>query len=184
MKLPGNRNSILLSYLLIVAVAVLRLTVSHPYNFIPIFSCLLFFGAMRPWREFPMAFLSLVGVDMFLTTHRYGYFVTADHAVTWAWYLAMLLVGAGLLRSTLSLPRAAGATLGASVSFFIVSNFAVWAVWGMYPKTWSGLVACYVAALPFFRNSVVSETACALAVFGLARYSEAFMPAMRARRAC
>jgi hypothetical protein len=174
----------LLPYLLIVAAAVLRLTVSHPYNFIPIFSCLLFFGAVRPWREFPMAFLGLVGVDMFLTTHRYGYLVTADHAVTWICYVAVLLLGAGLLRNTLSVPRAAGASLGASISFFIASNFAVWAVWGMYPKTWSGLGACYVAALPFFRNSIVSETACTLVIFGLVRYSEAFIPAMRARRAC
>ena len=38
-------NSILLPYLLILAVALLRLAANHPYHFIPVFSCLLFFGA-------------------------------------------------------------------------------------------------------------------------------------------
>lgn len=121
---------------------------------------------------------------MFLTTHRYGYPVTADQAVTWAWYLMVLLLGAALLRNTVSVPRAVGTTLIASVSFFFASNLAVWAVWGMYPKSWSGLAACYVAALPFFRNSIASEAVCTLLIFGLAKYSFAFMPAMPERRVC
>lgn len=39
-----SRNWILLPYLLILGAAPLRLAVSHPYNFIPILSCVLFFG--------------------------------------------------------------------------------------------------------------------------------------------
>ena len=41
----------------------------------------------------------------------------------------------------------AGAALVTSISFFLISNFAVWAVGGMYPKTLPGLAACYVAGL-------------------------------------
>jgi hypothetical protein len=47
----------------------------------------------------------------------------------------------------------------------------------MYPKTWSGLGTCYIAALSFFRNSIVSETAFSRLIFAVARYSKAFMPA-------
>jgi hypothetical protein len=179
MKRVESRNLFVLPYLLILGAALLRLTVSHPYNFIPIFSCLLFFGANRPKREFAIPMLVLVGVDIFLTTHRYGYPLTSGHAVTWMWYLAAALLGAGMLRNSRSTARVVGASLLASVSFFLASNFAVWAEWGMYAKTLSGLGTCYIAALPFFRNSLVSETAFSLLIFTLSRYSEAFLPARR-----
>ncbi|MGD0520818.1 MAG: DUF6580 family putative transport protein [Terracidiphilus sp.] len=179
MKRVESRNLFVFPYLLILGAALLRLTVSHPYNFIPIFSCLLFFGANRPKREFAIPMLVLVGVDIFLTTHRYGYPLTSGHAITWMWYLAAALLGAGMLRNSLSTGRVIGASLLASVSFFLASNFAVWAEWGMYAKTLSGLGACYIAALPFFRNSLVSETTFSLLIFGISMYSEAFMPARR-----
>jgi hypothetical protein len=54
----------------------------------------------------------------------------------------------------------------------------------MYPKTLDGLRICYVAALPFFRNSIVSELAFSLLIFGLSRCSEAFMPVKRMQGAC
>jgi len=53
------------------------------------------------------------------------------------------------------------------VSFFLISNFAVWAVWSMYPKTASGLAMSYVAGLPFFRNAVVSDLFFAAMFFGI-----------------
>jgi len=179
----ASGNAIILPYALILIVAVLRLAVSHPYNFIPVFSCLLFFGAVRPKREFAVPFLGLVGVDIFLTTHRYGYALTADQALTWVWYLAALFLGAAMLRS-ISAPRVIGASLAASVSFFLASNFAVWAAWGMYPKTLGGLGACYIAAVPFFRNSVVTELVFSVLIFMLWKYRQALLPARRAESAC
>jgi hypothetical protein len=179
MKRLAIGNSVLVPYLLIAAVALLRVAVSHPYNFIPVFSCLLFFGACRPAREFALAVLTLVGVDIFLTTHQYGFVLTAGHAVTWIWYLGAVMLGAAVLGNSISFGRVLGSSLLASVSFFVVSNFTVWAEWGMYPKTLSGLGVCYVAALPFFRNSFVAETACSLVIFMLARYSEQLLTASR-----
>ena len=184
MKRIENRNSILLPYLLIFGAALLRLTVSHPYNFVPIFSCLLFFGANRPKRELAIPLFALIGVDIFLTIHQYGYQLTSGHAVTWMWYLAVLILGAGMLRNSISTPRVIGASLLASVSFFLASNFTVWAVWGMYQKTWSVLGACYVAALPFFRNSIVAETVCSLLIFAVVRYRARLMPATHMQGAC
>jgi hypothetical protein len=183
-KRIARGNLILVPYLLILVAAVLRLTVSQPYNFVPVFSCLLFFGAYRPLREFALPFFSLVGVDILLTTHQYGYALTADHAVTWIWYLAALALGAGMLGKSISMGRVLGSSLLASVSFFVASNFTVWAVWGMYPKTLGGLGTCYIAALPFFRNSIVSETVFSLLIFAAAVYSQAFLPARRAQNVC
>jgi hypothetical protein len=156
-----------LPYLLVFAVALLRLGVSHPYNAIPVFSCLLFFSATRPAREFVLPLSILVGVDVFLTTHRYGYPLSIDGVVTWSWYLIAMLLGVGVLRSSSSRLRVASCSLLASVSFFLASNFAVWAAWQMYPKTLTGLGICYVAALPFFRNGLTSELCVSLLLFGL-----------------
>jgi hypothetical protein len=179
MKRLASGNPILLPYLLILAIAVLRLSVSHPYNFVPVFACLLFFGACRPLREFGLPLLALVGIDIFLTTHQYGFALTAGHAVTWLWYLGALFLGAAALGHSISIPRALYSSLAASVSFFLASNFTVWAEWGMYPRTFGGLGACYIAALPFFRNSIVAETLCSLVIFAVYRYSQSAVLASR-----
>jgi hypothetical protein len=183
MKQFESRNLFILPYLLIFGAAILRLMVSHPYNFIPIFACLLFFGANRPKREFAIPLLVLVGVDIFLTTHWYDYPLTGGHIVTWLGYLAAAMLGAGMLRNSPSVGRAATASLLVSVGFFLASNFTVWAEWGMYAKTFSGLGACYIAALPFFPNSVVSETFFSVPIFGISGYYRVFLPARRMQNA-
>ena len=100
-------DSILLPYLFVLTVALLRLETSHPLNFVPVFTSLLFFGACRPAREFAMPLLGLVGVDIFLTMHRYGFALTSGHAVTWIWYLGAMFLGGAML----GLGRAIGETI-------------------------------------------------------------------------
>jgi hypothetical protein len=89
-----------------------------------------------------------------------------DLVVSWAWYAGAIGIGT-LLRKNDNLVRVAGASLLGSVSFFLVSNLAVFFVWNMYPKTWSGLVECYTVALPFFRNGMIADMVFALAFFSL-----------------
>jgi hypothetical protein len=177
-------RSILLPYLLIAAIAVSRLALAHSYNLVPIFSALLFFGACRPTREFGIAVLGLIGLDIFITTHHYGYRLAPDQALTWMWYLVAVNLGALALSKTISMRRVIGSSLFIAISFFVISNFSVWVEWHMYPKTLSGLAACYIAALPFFRNSVVSEVLCSSLTFGLARYSQTMIVGTRLKRVC
>jgi hypothetical protein len=179
MKNSDSKPLLFLSYFSIVCVLLMRIEGGHPLNFVPVFACLLLFAAARPARESVLPFTALVGVDIFLTRVQYGYPLTADHAVTWLWYGATILVGLAMLRRPISISRGLTASLLASLSFFFASNFAVWAAWGMYPKTWSGLADCYIAALPFFRNSVVSEAIGSAILFGIARY---FCEAAKGRR--
>jgi hypothetical protein len=183
MKQFAIGKSILLPYLVILAVAVLRVAGSHPYNFVPIFTCLIFFGACRPKHEFGLAVLGLIGVDVFVTTHHYGYALTPDHAVTWIWYLGAVNLGALTLSKFFTARRVLGSSLLASISFFALSNFAVWARWGMYPKTWSGLGLCYVAALPFFRNGIVAEAVCSVLFYAVVRSSEVLISERAMHRA-
>jgi hypothetical protein len=53
-----------------------------------------------------------------------------------------------------------------SLIFFIASNFAVWAFSGMYPLTAQGLIACYIAALPFLQYTLLGDVLWSAALFG------------------
>lgn len=77
----------------------------------------------------------------------------------WKNYLVLLaatLIGSALKgRSYTSL--LAGVIAGPTV-YFLVSNFMVWQVntEAVYAKTFTGLMTCYEAGLPFYRNSLIA----------------------------
>jgi hypothetical protein len=75
----------------------------------------------------------------------------------------------------------AAAMVASSLVFFAASNLAVWAFSGMYPHTWQGLTACYVAALPFLDKTVLGDLFWAGALFGGAWLVQQ-MPAARLSR--
>src|SRR6266849_2443137 len=90
---------------------------------------------------------------------------------------AVLWLGAKLRANAKPLP-VIGAALASSVSFFLISNFAVWAAYDMYPKNFSGLLTSYTLALPFFRNAVEGDLLFTSVMFAtpvvLGALSEAF----------
>lgn len=157
----------MLAYLLVLFAVVFRLlTQASALNFAPVAAALLFFGWRMPRRQAWVPVAALMFSDVVLTLHVYGYPLRPDQMVTWAWYLAIVLLGS-LLQGRASVLRIAGASLAASVSFFLLSNFVVWAAWQMYPRTLDGLLACYVAGLPFFRNTAASDLLFTAAFFGI-----------------
>ena len=143
----------------------------HPLAFTPIAAALLYFGARGPRRQLWAPLALLAASDVILTKIAYSYPFSWDHFVTWAWYAAILLLGTALrkndLRENSGWLRVGGAALASSVSFFVVSNFAVWACWAMYPKTLSGLMTCYAAGLPFFRRGVAGDLLFTAVIFGV-----------------
>ena len=158
----------MLAYLFVLAAVAVHLRFfAMPFSFTPVAAALLFFGARMPRKQMWVPVALLIASDVYLTRVTYAYPLTADHFVTWAWYAAMLLLG-GVMIKGFSALRIGAASLTASVSFFLISNFAVWMVWrDMYPKTVNGLMTCYVAGLPFFRPEVVSDLLFCAAFFGI-----------------
>jgi hypothetical protein len=155
----------MLAYLFVVIAVAFRL-LPHPWHFTPVAASLLYFGARMPRKHAWFPLVLLAAVDVFLNRSTYGYPVTADLLVTWLWYAAMLWLGSSL-RGEFKPLRVAGASLASSVSFFVISNFMVWAVWNMYPKTLAGLAACYGAAAPFFRYQPVADLLFSAVLFGV-----------------
>jgi uncharacterized protein DUF6580 len=155
----------MLAYLFVVFAVAVRF-MPHPLAFTPVAAALLYFGARGSRRQLWVPLALLAASDVILTKFVYSYPLTWDHFVTWAWYAAILMLGTRLRENTNWL-RVGGAALASSVSFFVVSNLAVWACWNMYPKTLSGLMTCYAAGLPFFRRGVAGDLLFTAVMFGL-----------------
>ncbi len=181
----------MLAYLVLLFAALSRI-LPHAFhavgwNFTAIGGGLLFFGSRMgadhaagaqpdaaarafTWRsaaKLASALAVLIATDYYLTVFAYGYpFQVSAYLVTWLWYAAVCLLGLGILRKPTVLRVVAG-VLASSTSFFLLSNFMVWAGGVMYPRTVAGLGACFTAAIPFYRNDLVSTALTAGALFGL-----------------
>lgn len=63
--------------------------------------------------------------------------------------------------------------------FFVMTNFGQWYLSPTYSKTWGGLIACYIAAIPFFHNTLLSNAVYATVLFGGLTLAEKSLPALR-----
>lgn len=139
----------------------------HAWHFTPLAASLLYFGARGSRRQMWIPVVLLAATDVVLTKFIYSYQLSWDSLIIWAWYAAILWLGTNL-REKSGFWRVVGAALASSVSFFVISNFAVWAAFsGLYPKTFAGLITCYTAAIPFFRGTLESDLFFSIAFFGL-----------------
>jgi hypothetical protein len=134
--------------------------IPHPPNFSPITAMALLGGACfvdKRWA-FAVPLAALLVSDVLLGFHRLIPFVYGSFA---------LIVCLGFwLRTRRTAVPIAGVALASSLLFFTVTNFGVWALGNMYPKTTEGLLACYVAAIPFFWNTVLGDAAYTMVLFG------------------
>lgn len=156
--------------LLLVAVLSRFLVLSHvPWlNFTAVGAALLYFGARRSWREMLTPLAVLMATDYCLTVYAYHYpFHWEAYVPTWIWYAAAIVLGQILLSAKTGFWRVAAASLLGPTSFWLVSDYAVWAGGGMYPHTLAGLQACFMAAIPFYRNDLASTSLILAVAFGV-----------------
>lgn len=145
----------MLAYIFLVLAVAVRF-MPHPWHFTPVAASLLFFGAYRSRRQLCFPVVLLAASDVFLNKFIYSYPLSWDLLVTWVWYAAVVFLGSGLRRHLNPL-WIMGSALASSVSFFLLSNFAVWAAYDMYPKNFSGLMTSYAMAVPFFRGTLAGD---------------------------
>jgi hypothetical protein len=172
--MTANHSRVLALLTAIIAAATLRL-VPHPPNFTPIGAMALFSGAYLGRR--PLAFAAPLGA-LLLSDAVLGFYSGMQ--------FQYLSVGLIVVLGWLALPRISVLRLGiaavaSSVLFFAVSNFGVWLGSGMYPHNASGLVACLVAAIPFFQNTLAGDLFYTSLLFGGFRIAELLVPRLRAR---
>jgi hypothetical protein len=144
----------------LIVIGVLSRLIPHPPNVTAVVgaSLLAAYGIRNLWVAalVPVAIMALA--DLVLGWHSSALF-------TYAGMIATTFIGRGLFRK-LSVVRLGTAAFLASAVFFLISNFGVWAG-GYYGYTLAGLVACYVAAIPFWGMSLLGDLASTAVLFGL-----------------
>lgn len=141
---PKNLSMVVLLGLLVLIAASLRL-IPHAANFTPMLAIAIFAGAQfasRRWAFlFPLAVLAVS--DLLLGYYEYMWAI-------YLCYIPLVFCGFWMRHSEVSTwLKAPAAFIVGNLLFFFTSNFAVWALTAMYPKTLSGLWMSYVMALPF-----------------------------------
>ncbi len=166
--MPTLRVMLLTS--LIVAAALSRLA-PHPHNVAPITAMTLFAAAYLPSRRWsvalPLAAMLLSDVVLYATkdaAYQDVMFITT----LWVYSAIVAIAAIGQwLRKRPIVGRIAGTTVSGSVVFFLMTNFGSWvALTATYPRTIGGLMDCYAAALPFFRNTLLGDLMYAGILFG------------------
>lgn len=161
----------------LILIAAIARILPHPPNVTPIAAMALFGGAYFNQKKFAIIIpmIAMLAADIFLGFHSTMLFVYGA-------FLATIGIGF-LLRSNKSVFPIAGAAVGSSVLFFVVTNFGVWLSTGMYPMTVSGLISCYVAGIPFFQNTLLGDLVFTGVLFGAFEFLKQRYPSLNTVKA-
>lgn len=147
----------------LVAFDIVARLLPHAYGFLPIAASGLFAA-----RVLHLPALAIVVPVAAMSISSWLAFGQDDWRIALIVYVAISIPAiVGILsRGRLGAVGTVAVMLPCSLAFFAVSNFAVWAFSGMYPHTWQGLAACYVAALPFLDKTVLGDLVWTGVLFG------------------
>ncbi len=140
---------------LLVFVCAFFRVIPHPPNFAPVGATAVLAGrTLKPLPAIAVTLAAMALADVTLAAlHGWPAFTLGTLFIYGAFVVQILIARALRHRRGGAI---GAAVLGATV-FFVISNFAVWALGGMYPHTGAGLVACYLAALPFFGGTLAGD---------------------------
>ena len=172
--MTANHSRLAAIFAAILVAAALRL-VPHPPNFTPIGAMALFSGAYLG-RKGVVAFAAPLGA-LLLSDLVLGFYRGMP---TVYFSVALVVIIGWLSLQRLSPLRIGAAAVASSVLFFVITNFGMWLSSGFYPRTLAGLEACYVAAIPFFQNTVAGDLFYATLLFGGWKIAETMMPRLKA----
>ncbi|HEY9123149.1 MAG TPA: hypothetical protein PK252_04400 [Bacteroidales bacterium] len=171
---------------LMVLLAAFSRLLPHPPNFAPIGAMALFGAAYFSQRylSFLIPIISMWLSDLVLNNVVYSQYF--DHFVwfyqgcywTYGAFIMIGLIGFVALKR-IKIRNLILASLLASIIFFLLSNFGVWASTNMYPKSFSGLMTCYAAGLPFFKNTLLGDFVYIGVLFGAFEFAQSRMPVLR-----
>src|ERR1700691_2989636 len=147
-------------WIVVVVLGACARLVPHPWNFTPMVAISLFAGSHS--RKVSSGVLATL-LALALSDAVLGFY-----SGFWYVYAAALIPvflgkfihersGAGVI---------AAAAFVSSLSFFLITNFMVWATGNVYPHMIGGLSACFLAGIPFYRNQILGDAFYTAAIFG------------------
>jgi hypothetical protein len=147
----------------IVAVAIVALSrlLPHIPNFTPIAAMALFGGAFLSNKKsaYLLTFAALLLSDILVNTILYNDYNFTNYIAqpfVWAVYFSFgLTVFMGTsIQDNINVKNVAFFSVSSSLMFWLLTNFACWPNNPLYTQDLSGLINCYVAAIPFLGNVI------------------------------
>ncbi len=161
--------------LLLILFAALSRLIPHPPNFTAVGAIALFAGAKLTDQRLafiiPIAALwlsdLLINNTIYASYYNGFVFLTEGFGYIAAGMILIVIIGQLMLRR-MTVKRLLFGTVLASLSFFLITNFGVWSgTHSPYPANFQGLMLCYEAAIPFFRNEFAGTLLYSGVLFGL-----------------
>jgi len=144
--------------ILLVSAAVFSRLIPHAPNFTAIGAVALFAGYLFKTRREALA---VALASMLISDFIIGFHST----IIWVYGAFALIALLGRTLTKFSWFKALGLNIGAAALFFVVTNFGVWVSTSLYPHTIEGLSLCFVAAIPFFGNTLSSQMIFGIVLF-------------------
>jgi len=141
--------------------------IPHPPNFVAMGAIGLYAGARLPRRwAWVVPTAAMLFSDLVIDWGTGRRAITPVRIAVYGSFTLMVLAGRLFARKARA-GRLAAVSIGGAVFFFLTSNFADWVTFTTYPPTPAGLLLCYVAAIPWFWNTLAAELLGTAALFGL-----------------
>ncbi|TWF35305.1 hypothetical protein FHW36_10994 [Chitinophaga polysaccharea] len=151
-------------------------------NFTPIGSMALFGGHYfsEKWKAYLLPLMTLWISDLFLNYfvyyHKLVFFYDGFYWTYGAFALATLI---GSLIKKVNFRNVIMAAVAAALVHWIITDFGVWMEGRLYPKTATGLIACYVAAIPYMKNMLAGNLLFSAISFGLFEWAQQKYPRLQ-----
>jgi hypothetical protein len=117
----------------------------HPPNFTNLIALSFYVPLLFGRKYIPLVFFSFVITDLFIGFHKTIFF-------TW---ITVIVIGYASVYFRGIIKNRVKGIIVSLMTFYILSNFGVW-LSGMYTYDISGLINCYIVAIPFFGNTIFS----------------------------
>lgn len=174
------------SVVLLILIVTLSRAIPHMPNFSPMNSICLFAATycLKEWQKYLIPILCIWLSDVYITNVIYGQyydsFVWLYDGFYWqyATYAFIVLLG-GIVITKVKVKRVLGAAILSSILFFIITNFGVWFSGNFYPKNVEGLVACYIAGIPFFKGTLLGDLFYSSLMFGVFELAQKRFPILK-----
>lgn len=186
MESPTKNHWRVITITFIIVFVAFSRVIPHFPNFSPLGAISLFGAAYlgRKQFAFTIPILSVWLSDLLINNTIYASYFDGFtwFYVGWYWqygsYLLISIIGWCMFKNIQVHKVILGSAIG-SIVFFTISNFGVWASTQMYPKSIEGLIACFIAGLPYLKGTVMGDLFYTVIFFGIFETLQNRIPALQ-----
>jgi len=161
MKIDSSRFIVLTVLVLLAAFSrALPLVFDNTWNFTAVGALAIFAGAQFNDKRlaFIMPLVAMALADLLFLKNGFSLLVYSG-------FIAMVACGF-LIRNKVNTTNVVLASFISASVFYLITNFAFFYPATLYPHNFSGIIASYTAALPFFRNMLLGNLVYSAVLFG------------------